>query len=100
MKMLHNFLNFLPFIILRHLKERKGKESRKNFDIIVKGKTFTYCVLSRMENVFPPTIDVKEEKQRAGEKEWQKPKSSCACKQEKEGKSLSTEFSGRDFPLH
>jgi hypothetical protein len=53
-----------------------------------------------MENVFPPTIDVKEEKQRAGrEKEWQKPKSSCACKQER-GKESFDEFSGRDFPLH
>jgi hypothetical protein len=45
MKMLHNFLNFLPFIIRRRKKEeRKEKE---NFDIIVKGENFhLLCVLS------------------------------------------------------
>jgi hypothetical protein len=43
--MLHNFLNFLPFIILRGSSEEE--ERKKNFDIIVKGENFhLLCVLS------------------------------------------------------
>lgn len=83
MKMLHNFLNFLPFIILQHFgKERKeGKKLRHHHE----GKNFHLLRALSHGKCFSSTIDVK--KKMWVREERRNGKSCCAhVKNEKEGK--------------